>query len=130
MNLPANAFIVPGVMVISAVPILVAAVLVARGNLHLINGLDASRLRDPAAACARFARLLALVAISMFAAALGYYWAHGNHNHMMIVTVALLVAVNAVAVAMMLALAALKRDYRQSGQGDAKGTRSERTRGQ
>ncbi|MGH8080536.1 MAG: hypothetical protein ACREP7_08180 [Lysobacter sp.] len=126
MSTPANAFIVPGVMVISAIPVLVAAVLVARGNLHLINGLDASRLRDPDAAASRFGRLLAAMAISMFAAALGYYWAHGNPTHMMIVTVLLLIAVNGVAVVMILALAALMRDYRDR-QPDAKGSRSERT---
>lgn len=112
MNLPANEFILPGIMLISGVPVLVAAVLVARGNLQLINGLDPSRLRDPLAAAARFSRLLALVAIAMFAAALGFYWAHGDHTRTLAVTIALLVAVNGLAVAMLLALAALKRDYR------------------
>lgn len=131
MNLPDNALVVPGVMVISALPVLVAAVLVARGNLQLINGLDPARLRDPFAAAAKFSRLLALVAISMFIAALGYYWAHGNQNHMLIVTVLLLIAVNGLAVTMMFALAALKRDYRTSDPQDkANATRGERTRRQ
>ncbi|QWP76186.1 hypothetical protein J5226_21770 [Lysobacter sp. K5869] len=112
MNLPDNALALPLILAISGVPVLVAAVLVARGNLHLINGLDASRLRDPAAAAARFGRLLALVAISMFLAALGFYWAHGDYNRILVVTVLLLVSVNGLAVVMLVALSRLKRDYR------------------
>lgn len=112
MNMPNNEFVLPAIMLISAAPILVAAVLVARGNLQLINGLDASRLRDPAAAASRFGKLLAMVAIAMLLAALGFYWAHGDQSRTMGVTIALLVAVNGVAVAMMLALAKFKRDYR------------------
>ncbi|SDY45771.1 hypothetical protein SAMN04487939_102230 [Lysobacter sp. yr284] len=112
MNLPDNALVLPLIMAVSGLPVLVAAVLVARGNLHLINGLDASRLRDPAAVAARFARLLALVAISMFLAALGFYWAHGDYNRVLVVTVLLLVSVNGLAVTMLVALSRLKRDYR------------------
>lgn len=112
MNLPDNALVLPLIMAVSGLPVLVAAVLVARGNLHLINGLDASRLRDPAAAAARFARLLALVAISMFLAALGFYWAHGDYNRILVVTVLLLVSVNGLAATMLVALSRLKRDYR------------------
>ncbi|UZW59256.1 hypothetical protein [Lysobacter enzymogenes] len=112
MNLPDNALVLPLIMAVSGLPVLVAAVLVARGNLHLINGLDAARLRDPAAAAARFARLLALVAISMFLAALGFYWAHGDYNRILVVTVLLLVSVNGLAATMLIALSRLKRDYR------------------
>ncbi|MEI2428972.1 hypothetical protein RDV84_24285 [Lysobacter yananisis] len=112
MNLPDNALVLPLIMAVSGLPVLVAAVLVARGNLRLINGLDAARLRDPAAAAARFARLLALVAISMFLAALGFYWAHGDYNRILVVTVLLLVSVNGLAVTMLIALSRLKRDYR------------------
>lgn len=57
MNLPTNEFMLPAVMLISGLPILVAAVLVARGNLQLINGLDPARLRDPAAAASRFSKI-------------------------------------------------------------------------
>ncbi|ALN56944.1 hypothetical protein [Lysobacter enzymogenes] len=112
MNLPDNALVLPLIMAVSGLPVLVAAVLVARGNLRLINGLDAARLRDPAAAAARFARLLALVAISMFLAALGFYWAHGDYNRILVVTVLLLVSVNGLAATMLIALSRLKRDYR------------------
>lgn len=111
MNLPTHEFLLPAVMLISGLPILVAAVLVARGHLQLINGLDPSRLRDPAAAASRFSKQLALVAISMFLAALGFYWGHGDQTRTMWVTIALLVAVNGVAVAMIVTMARLKRDY-------------------
>lgn len=123
MNLPGNEFVLPAVMLVSGAPILVAAVLVARGNLRLIYGLDASRLRDPAAAASRFGKLLALVAIAMFLAALGYYWSYGDQSRTMWVTVALLVAVNAVAVAMIVATARLKRDYLKPRDGQRTGRR-------
>ncbi|KRD39086.1 hypothetical protein ASE35_01550 [Lysobacter sp. Root916] len=123
MDQSTQALLLPAIIVISGLPILIAAVLVARGNLHLLNGLDASRLRDPAAAAARFARLLALMAIAIFVSALGYYWAHGNDGRMLWVTVALLVAVNGLAVALMLALARAKRDYRQPRDDERTGRR-------
>ncbi|KRA20074.1 hypothetical protein [Lysobacter sp. Root604] len=123
MDQSTQALLLPAIIVISGLPILIAAVLVARGNLHLLNGLDASRLRDPAAAAARFARLLALMAIAIFVSALGYYWAHGNDGRMLWVTVALLVAVNGLAVALMLALARAKRDYRQPRDDERAGRR-------
>ncbi|MEH6420276.1 hypothetical protein [Pseudomonas sp. CGJS7] len=122
-----HAFILPGAMVISAVPILVAAVLVARGNLHLVNGLDASRLRDPAATAARLARLLALVAIALLLSALGYYWAAGDQTRIIGVSVALLLAVNGLAVALIVAAAKARRDYRDAPP-DADGNRDPRNR--
>ncbi|MGO1068495.1 hypothetical protein [Lysobacter sp. CA199] len=127
MTTTLNDFILPGAMVISAVPILVAAVLVARGHLHLVNGLDASRLRDPAATAARLGRLLAMVAIALLSSALGYYWAAGDQTRTIGVTIALLVVVNGLAVALMLATSKARRDYRDVPP-DAKGTRDERTR--
>ncbi|KRD74766.1 hypothetical protein [Lysobacter sp. Root983] len=123
MDQSTQALLLPAIIVVSGLPILIAAVLVARGNLHLLNGLDASRLRDPAAAAARFARLLALMAIAIFVSALGYYWAHGDDGRMLWVTVALLVAVNGLAVALMLALARAKRDYRQPRDDERTGRR-------
>ena len=115
MNLSDSPYVLPAIMILSGLPALIAAVLVSRGNLHLINGLDATRLRDPAAVAARFARLLALVSIAIFASALGFYWAHGDDSRTLWVTVALLVAVNGLAVALLLAVARAKRDYRSPG---------------
>lgn len=123
MDQSTQALLLPAIIVVSGLPILIAAVLVARGHLHLLNGLDASRLRDPAAAAARFARLLALMAIAIFVSALGYYWAHGDDGRTLWVTVALLVAVNGLAVALMLALARAKRDYRQPRDDERTGRR-------
>lgn len=123
MDTSTQPLLLPAIIVVSGLPILIAAVLVARGHLHLLNGLDASRLRDPAAVAARFARLLALMAIAIFLSALGYYWAHGNDSRILWVTVALLVAVNGLAVALMLALARARRDYRQPRDDDRTGRR-------
>ena len=80
-----NALLLPAIVLVSGLPVLAAAVLVGRGHLHLINGLDASRLRDPAASAARFARLLALTAIAIFASAPGFYWAHGDESRTLLV---------------------------------------------
>ncbi|MFQ6311017.1 hypothetical protein [Lysobacter capsici] len=130
MSTTTHALMLPAIMLISAVPTLVAAVLVARGNLHLVNGLDASRLRDPAATAARLSRLLALIAIAILLAAPGYYWAAGNDSRTTGVTVALLVAVNGLVVALMLAVAKARRDYRDRDaqrNDTANGSRDERT---
>lgn len=130
MSTTTHALMLPAIMLVSAVPTLVAAVLVARGNLHLVNGLDASRLRDPAATAARLSRLLALIAIAILLAAPGYYWAAGNDSRTTGVTVALLIAVNGLVVALMLAVAKARRDYRahDSKRNDtANGSRDERT---
>lgn len=130
MSTNTHALMLPAIMLISAVPTLVAAVLVARGNLHLVNGLDASRLRDPAATAARLSRLLALIAIAILLAAPGYYWATGNDSRTTGVTVALLIAVNGLVVALMLAVAKARRDYRDRDaprNDTANGSRSERT---
>ena len=40
MSMPGNALVLPAIVAVSALPILIAAVLVARGNLRLINGLE------------------------------------------------------------------------------------------
>ncbi|ALN86826.1 hypothetical protein IEQ11_16505 [Lysobacter capsici] len=130
MSTTTHALMLPAIMLISAVPTLVAAVLVARGNLHLVNGLDASRLRDPAATAARLSRLLALIAIAILLAAPGYYWAAGNDSRTTGVTVALLIAVNGLVVALMLAVAKARRDYRDRDarrNDTANGSRDERT---
>ena len=113
-------FILPAAMVITAMPILVCAVLVARGNLRLLNGLDAQRLRDPDAVAARIERLLALTATAMLLAALGYYWARGDQGRITGVTVVLLVAVNGLAVLLLRAVAAARRSYREPGDGQRK----------
>ena len=110
-------FILPGAMLVTAVPLLVCAVLVARGHLHLVNGLDAERLRNPDAVAARIARLLALTATAMLLAALGYYWAAGAQSRIVGVTAALLVAVNGLAVLLLRAVAAARRSYRDRGAG-------------
>ncbi|RDZ29133.1 hypothetical protein [Lysobacter silvisoli] len=123
MDSSLNALLLPAIMLVSGLPVLVAAVLVGRGHLHLINGLDASRLRDPAAAAARFARLLALVAIAIFASAPGFYWAHGDESRTLVVAALLLVAVNGLAVILLMAAAKIKREYRDPRADDRTGRR-------
>ncbi|MGN7920015.1 hypothetical protein [Lysobacter antibioticus] len=115
-------YLVPIAMAVSAVPILVSAVLVARGNLHLINGLDASRLPDPARTAAKLARLLATTGVAMLLGGAGFYWAGDNEGRIALVVVALLLAVNGLAVALILAISAARRSYRDRP-GGGEGTR-------
>ncbi|WP_223621625.1 hypothetical protein [Lysobacter sp. ESA13C] len=115
-------YLVPIAMAVSAVPILVSAVLVARGNLHLINGLDASRLPDPARTAAKLARLLATTGVAMLLGGAGFYWAGDNEGRIALVVVALLLAVNGLAVALILAIGAARRSYRDRP-GGGEGTR-------
>ncbi|WP_408950527.1 hypothetical protein [Lysobacter sp. Hz 25] len=115
-------YLVPIAMAVSAVPILVSAVLVARGNLHLINGLDASRLPDPARTAAKLARLLATTGVAMLLGGAGFYWAGDNEGRIALVVVALLLAVNGLAVALILAISTARRSYRDRP-GGGEGTR-------
>lgn len=110
--------LVPLAMAVSAVPILVSAVLVARGNLHLINGLDASRLPDPARTAAKLARLLTATGAAMLLGGAGFYWAGADESRIAVVVVALLLAVNGLAVALILAIGAARRSYRERPGGE------------
>lgn len=111
-------YLVPIAMAVSAVPILVSTALVARGNLHLINGLDAARLPDPARTAAKLARLLAATGAAMLLGGAGFYWAGADESRIAMVVVALLLAVNGLAVALMLAIGAARRSYRERPGGD------------
>ncbi|MGO1002492.1 hypothetical protein [Lysobacter sp. CA196] len=111
-------YLVPIAMAVSAAPILVSAVLVARGNLRLINGLDASRLPDPARTAAKLARLLATTGVAMLLGGAGFYWAGANEGRIAVVVVSLLLAVNGLAVALILAISAARRSYRDRPGGD------------
>ncbi len=124
-----NALFVPVLLLLSSVPMFVVAVLVARGNLHLLNGLDADRLRHPQAVATRMSRLLGLVGVVIVAAAFGMYWAGGNEVRVMVVTGLLLLLVNGLAMALFVAVAAARRDYLPPGQSRQGGRHRDRNAG-
>lgn len=109
-------YLAPAVMALSAMPLFLIAGLVRGGRLHLVNGLDASRLRDPAALARRLWRLLAAVGFAMLAGAAGLVWADADGSRITAVVVALVIAVNGLAVALVLAVA---RAPRNDGSGTA-----------
>lgn len=111
-------YLVPIAMAVSAIPILASAALVARGNLHLINGLDASRLPDPARTATKLARLLATTGLAMLLGGAGFYWADDNEGRIALVVVAVLFAVNGLAVALIFAISAARRSYRDRPGGE------------
>ena len=114
MNL--QTWILPVVMLVSALPMLVLGIAVRRGQLGLISGLDADRVRDRDAVAASLGhKLLALGAV-MVAAAPGFLWAGDDRSRVVQVTIALVVAINAIALWLVFAVAAVKRDYMQATQ--------------
>lgn len=102
----------PIVLSLSSVPLFVLAVLVARGNLGLINGLDPARVRDRDALAATLSRLLAGMGLVLLAAAAGFAWAGSDERRVLGATVAMVLAVNALVVWLLLVLARARREYR------------------
>lgn len=99
-------------LALSSAPILVIAVLVARGNLSLVNGLDASRLRDPAATATRLSRWLGAMGVAMLAGAGALLLAGHGETRVLWITLACVAAVNAIAVGLVFAVVRARRDYR------------------
>lgn len=107
-----NDYVAPFALALTGLAVVLSSVLVARGRLSLIHGLDPARLRDPAAVAAKLARLLALTGVALLFGGLGLYWAGGEPSRLSLVIVPLLIAVNALGVAMVLAVRAARRGYR------------------
>lgn len=117
-----NDYVAPFALALSGLSIVISSVLIARGRLGLIQGLNAARLRDPLAVAAKFARLLALTGIALLFGGLGLYWAGSEPARLWLVIVPLLIAVNGLGVAMIFAVRAARRGYRPvegAGQADA-----------
>ena len=103
--------LVPLVFAISAAPVFVIAGIVARGNLAMVNGLDASRVRDPQRLARTLSRLLAGVGFAMLAGGTALLWADGDRDRVLWATVGMVLAVNGLAVALIVVVARAKRDY-------------------
>ena len=116
-------YIAPAAMALSAMPVFLIAGLVRGGRLHLVNGLDARRVRDPDRLARRLGALLAAVGFSMLLGATGLAWAGNDEARITGVVVALLLAVNGLAVALILTVA---RAPRVDGADRSDGTRSGR----
>lgn len=109
----AASLIAPLLIALTSLPILVVAAYVRRGHLHLINGLDASRVPDPHALARRLSLLLVGVGLAMLAAAVGLYWATGNESRGLLVVTAMIVVVNALGIALVVAVVRARRGYRE-----------------
>lgn len=105
-------WLLPLIFVVSAMPMFFLAGLVGRGNLQLVNGLDPSRVRDPAALARRIARLLAATGFAIVLGGAGLLWAGADSSRIIAVVLALVLAVNGLAVALILTVARARRDYR------------------
>jgi hypothetical protein len=97
--------IVPVLIALTAMPLFVAAGYVARGHLHLVNGLDPARVRDPRGLARRLARLLAAAGFAMVGGAAAMVWAGGEPTRVTAVAVALVVVVNLIALALIITVA-------------------------
>lgn len=111
MSIP-NELVAPLLSAAISVPVFVVALLVGRGHLHLINGLDADRVADPDGLARRLSLLLSLVGLSIFASAGGFYWAGDDEGREATVAFALVLAVSALAIGLVLAVSNARRDYR------------------
>jgi hypothetical protein len=107
------ALIAPLLIALTSLPVLVVAAYVRRGHLHLINGLDATRVADPAALARRVSLLLVGVGLAMLAAAAGLYWAAGDERRGLMVVVAMVVAVNVLGIALIVTVARARSGYRE-----------------
>ena len=103
-------YFAPAAMALSAVPIFLIAGLVRGGRLHLVNGLDARRVRDPERLARRLGLLLAAVGFSMLLGATGLIWANGVEGRVVAVVAGLLLAVNGLAIALILTVARARRE--------------------
>ena len=102
----------PIVVAVSAAPAFVVAGMVGRGALHLVNGLDPRRVRDPDALQRRLSRLLAAIGFAIVAGAAGLLWADGERDRVLAVVVAMVVAVNGLGLALVVAVARARGDGR------------------
>lgn len=105
--------LVPLIVGLTSAPVFVFAWLVGRGRLHLVSGLDARRVEDPAGLARRLSLLLWLVALAMLGAAAGFYWAGTHEARASAVVVALVVAVNVLGVVLLLTVAKARHGYRE-----------------
>ena len=114
-------WIAPLAVLAASVPLLVIGIAVRRGNLGLINGRDPARVRDADAAAGNLGNKLLALAAVLIAAAPAYLWAGTDDNRVMLVTLILIVAVNAIALWLVFAVAAVKRNYTPLGRDARRG---------
>jgi hypothetical protein len=105
--------IAPLLLALTSAPVFVIAVLVGRGHLHLVNGLDRERVADPDGLARRLSALLWLIGLAMLASAAGFYWAGADDARMTMIVIALVAVVNALGIALLLAVAKARREYRK-----------------
>ncbi len=103
--------LVPALLFAGSLPMFAIAWRIGRGDLHWVNGLDARRLRDPAAVARRLARLLSLVGIALVLGAAGLYAAGDDEGRMITVVLVLLLVVNGLGFALFRAASSARRDY-------------------
>ncbi|GAB3337300.1 hypothetical protein [Marilutibacter aestuarii] len=107
----ARDLLVPALLFAGSLPMFAIAWRIGHGDLHWVNGLDARRLRDPAAVARRLARLLALVGVALVLGAAGLYVAGDDEGRMIAVVLVLLLVVNGLGLALFRAAGAARRDY-------------------
>ncbi|MDO5505008.1 MAG: hypothetical protein Q4F49_01770 [Pseudoxanthomonas suwonensis] len=100
------------IIALTAVPMLVIAIGIRKGNLGLINGLDPERVRDPDALARRLSTWMLLMAVALLLAGVGYWWAGAVESRVIGVTIALVIAINVLALRLVFSVAAAKRDYK------------------
>jgi hypothetical protein len=117
----ARTLIGPISLLVASAPLFVLAILVGRGNLGLINGIDPERVVDKQALAARLSRLLSALGMALLAAAGGFVWAGDDQDRVLMITLALVVAISLLTIRMLLVIARARRDYRAAssrGTGD------------
>lgn len=97
--------LVPPLLVgLTSLPVFLIAYHVRRGRLHLIHGLDASRIVDPVGLAIRASRLLFAIGFAMLGAAGGLLWAGHDAARGQAVVVAMVVVVNLLGIALVISV--------------------------
>lgn len=100
-----DVLIAPLLVGLTSLPVFLIAYYVRRGRLHLINGLDASRVADPVGLAIRISRLLFAVGFAMLGAAGGLLWAGHDASRGQAVVIAMVVVVNLLGIALVVTIA-------------------------
>lgn len=100
-----HVFIPPLLVGLTSLPVFVIAYYVRRGRLHLIHGLDASRVAEPVRLAIRVSRLLFAAGFAMLGAAGGLLWAGHDAARGQMVVIAMVVVVNVLGIALVVTVA-------------------------
>lgn len=100
-----DVLIAPLLVGLTSLPVFLIAYYVRRGRLHLIHGIDASRLVNPVAFAIRISRLLFAVGFAMLGAAGGLLWAGHDASRGQAVVIAMVVVVNLLGIAIVVNVA-------------------------